>query len=223
MTFIRGWLVVVMATGYIFTPQPIAADVGPLLMFRGGGVIAPLSPHPSIRLDSQEVIIRLKPGSYVVDVVFNLFNTGETATESVGFPKWVASQVDFFPTFMRFEGSVNGRQLQFNEERDRSTGAGIKYNVPLTQKLTKMKEKRGWLVSQVTFAGHEGTTIHVTYEARYYSQGYHEASYTYGTGSLWKDNIGKAVFIVDSTEVGGQRKSRPILKRDLSQRTPRKM
>jgi len=163
-------------------------------------------------LDSQEVIIRLKTFSYVVDVVFNLFNTGDTTTEWTGFPKWVASRVNLYPTFIKVEGAVNGRQIKFDEEWDLSGStrlrSGMSHEEFFHLAHRPMKEERQWLVSRVTFPGHAGTTICVTYEApySYASRHYREASYIYGTGSLWKDNIGKAVFIVDSTEVGGTEK-----------------
>jgi ankyrin repeat protein len=59
----------------------------------------------------------------------------------------------------------------------------------------------GWLVGQATFPGHLKTTIRVRYEAYYGNCGLgcRTASYIYGTGGYWKDSIGKAVFIVDST------------------------
>jgi hypothetical protein len=210
MTSIRGSFLALIAIELFLTVLPTGADVGPLQMFKGGGVVAPQSEHHSIRLESQQVIIRLKERSYAVDVDFNLFNTGETITEWIGFPKWVASRTASYPTFIRFEGSVNGKQIKFNEEWDLSGGARLRWNMS-NQEFghlagRPMKEEWQWLVSQVTFPGHARTAIRVTYEAPYYGKGFYEGSYIYGTGSLWKDNIGKAVFIIDSTEVGGTEK-----------------
>jgi hypothetical protein len=205
MIFIRRFLVTVLATALICASFTADGDIGPLQMFKGSGVVAPQSPHQSIRLDSQEVVIRLERTSYVVDVVFRLFNTGETKTEWIGFPKWVASRVDSYPTFMRFDGSINGRPLKFNEEWDLSGGEILRNSFSI-EEYTRLAQKpmnteRHWLVSQATFPGHERTTICVSYEAPYDGKGYREASYVYGTGSLWKGNIGKAVFIVDSSSL----------------------
>lgn len=209
MTCIRVSLFALMATGLLLAPLSTGADVRPLEKFKGGGVIAPESPHQSIRLDSQEVIIRLGSESYVVDIVFNLFNTGGTTTEWTGFPKWAAPRTDSLPTFMRFEGSVNGRQIPFHEELERTGDKRPHWNMSLADGLGSaerpLKTKRQWLVSKITFPGHPSTTIRVRYEAPYYGSGISIASYLYGTGSLWKGNIGKAVFIVDSTEVRGTR------------------
>lgn len=176
-------------------------------MFKGGGGVAPKSNHQTIRLDSQEVVIRLKKGSYVVNVVFSLFNTGETTTEWIGFPKWTASRTPSFPTFITFQGWVNGKKIDFNEKWGSAGGNRTKFNMShkaFSYFASKpMKEEHKWLVSQATFPGHAQTLIRVTYEAPYYGKGHTQASYIYGTGSLWKDNIQKAVFIIDSTEVGG--------------------
>ncbi len=226
MTLIRLSLSALMATLLLLVPLPASADdmtplaglrwgahVRPLDLPRGsdlaaiqGGVVAPKSPHQSIRMGSEEVIIRLKSYSYVVQAVFNFFNEGETTTEWTGIPKWVASRIPSFPTFIRFKGSVNGKEIVFNGEWDISGGARVISKLEsVRRKLSKepMKHKRQWLVSQVTFPGHANTTIRVTYEAPY-SRGGLRASYIYGTGALWKDKIGKAVFVVDSTAVGGK-------------------
>jgi hypothetical protein len=49
------------------------------------------------------------------------------------------------------------------------------------------------------------TTICTSYEAHYYSTSFsgRSALYIIGTGRLWKDSIGKAVFIIDCARVGG--------------------
>ena len=207
MTFIRGSFVALMATGFFLAPLPVGANIGPLQMFKGGGVVVPLSPHQSIRLDSEQVIISLGERSYAVDAVFNLFNTGETTTECVGFPKWVASRTPTYPTFISFQGSVNGRPIEFNEKWDPSGGSKPSFEEWRNFRIAVNEEERQWVVSQVTFSGHATTTIRVTYEAPYnYANGYREASYIYGTGALWKDNIRKAVFIVDSSGLGGTEK-----------------
>jgi hypothetical protein len=207
MIFIRGLLLALIAAGFWFIPCPAGTDIGPFRLLVRGGTVAPQAAHQSIRLDSQEIIIRLKRGSYVVDAVFDLFNTGETATEQIGFPKWVVTPTGSFPTFIRFEGSVNGEPITFNEEWDASGGSPFLMNLLAERRLNlasrPMKEERRWLVRQVTFPGHGKTIIRVTYEAPYSVKHYREASFVYGTGSLWKGSIGKTVFIIDSTNVGG--------------------
>jgi hypothetical protein len=205
MSFIRIRLLTLITTGLFLIPLPTSGDVGPVRMFKGGGVVAPQSQHESIRLDSQKVIIRLKGSSYVVDAVFNLFNTGETTTEWTGFPKCVAPRDASYP--IRFEGWVNGKQVEFSDARDLSRSTKPPWNLSNEEKPSvasrPIMEEHQWLVSQIEFAGRAVTTIRVIYEAPYYGKDFAQAYYIYGTGCLWKDNIGEAVFIVDSTEVGG--------------------
>jgi hypothetical protein len=188
-----------------------SANMGPLKSFKGGGVVAPKTPHETIRLDSEEVIISLKPNTYTVDAVFNLINTGETTIEWAGFPKWTASRTRVFPDFIKFEGWLNNEPITFKEEKDRSADVQESQREALFaqfdqftdqdgQKIGEKIEKRNWLVSHVTFPAHAKTTIRVKYEAPYVERG---ASYILGTGSLWKDNISKALFIIDGTEIGG--------------------
>lgn len=209
MKHFRVWLLILLGTGLLI-PASSVADVGPLQMFKGGGVVAPQSPHLSIRLDSQEVTIRLKKQSYMVDVVFWLSNPGETTTEWIGFPKWTASRTPLFPTFMSFRGSVNGSELEFDEKWDGSGSTQPKWAMSSKEfghlAGKPMKEQRKWLVSRATFPGHARTTVRVTYEAPYFGKMHQQACYIYGTGSLWKDNIKKAVFIIDGTEIGGTEK-----------------
>jgi len=57
------------------------------------------------------------------------------------------------------------------------------------------------MAAQVTFPGHATTTIRVVYEANYYRGTL--ARYIVGTGSYWKDSIGRAAFTVAGAAVGG--------------------
>jgi len=187
MRSVLGWTVAMMAAGFALSPTPGIADMGPIDMLTGGGAAAPKSPHQSIRLESQEVTIHLRKSTYTVDAIFQLFNTGETTTEWTGFPKRMETRDVPQPraAFIRFNTWANGRPVEFSEQRESDKG-------------------RRWLVHQIKYPGHENTTIRVSYEAPYYiGANTRMASYLYGTGSYWKDNIGRAVFIIDSSYVGG--------------------
>jgi ankyrin repeat protein len=153
-------------------------------------------------LDDQEVIIRLKASTYTVDAIFHLYNTAETTTEWIGFPKNATGRqpgpAGKISDFIRFKVRVNEKEVPFAEERE--------FVQPLSERIhVGPPRKSKWLMGQATFPGHAVTTIRVTYESYYGSCGLgcEEASYIYGTGGFWKDNIGSAIFIVDSTERGG--------------------
>lgn len=204
MFFTRLWLIACLAAGLCFCPLHTAADIAPVIMiFKGGGALAPKSPHKRIRLDSQEVVIRLNPHDYRVDAQFNLFNEGEAVTEWIGFPKWAESRLDCYPTFNYFKGSINGKGIEFTDTAESCRGR----RPPRPgshgdwRRLADrpLKGQGQWLASRVTFPRHARAMIHITYCADYYGKHDYQALYVYGTGSLWKGKIGKAVFIVDST------------------------
>jgi hypothetical protein len=176
--------------GLICTPHGLNADMAPLQV--KGGAAAARGPHETIRMESEEVTIRLEKASYMVDAVFHFSNSGETTTEWVGFPKGgeyfeatpkelpgFDRAPDRFPDFVQFHTWVDGNKVPFSAEGSR------------------------WLARQVTFPGHATTIIRVVYEANYYRGSY--AEYIIGTGSYWKDSIGMAAFTVDGSAVGGSK------------------
>jgi hypothetical protein len=52
-----------------------------------GGMVAPKAPHETIRMEAEEVTMRLEKDGYTVEAVFVMANSGEAITEWVGFPK----------------------------------------------------------------------------------------------------------------------------------------
>ncbi|MEW6532822.1 MAG: hypothetical protein AB1473_18475 [Thermodesulfobacteriota bacterium] len=182
-----------------------------------GGAVSPKAQHETIRMDSEQVTIRLKQNSYTVDAVFKFFNSGQTTIEWVGFPKqgniWTSEFVDV-SDFIRFATWIDGRKTDVIEER----GQG-RISVLIERAFQYLLSAGGlmgvyglgfrpiaenrWLVQRVTFPAHTNTTIRTSYEARYVFRGAPSAYYIVGTGRFWKGSIGKAVFLVDATDVGG--------------------
>ncbi len=181
-----------------------------------GGGVTPTSQHETVRMDSEQVIIRLGQRSYTVDAVFHLFNTGETVTEWVGFPKrrvkltggWLQQ-----PNFVRFDTWVDGRHVEVSELRDGRANVSLWENlVSLSYRLGQLiyrfpplePMRNEWIEQRVTFPRHARTTIRTIYEAEYsYPVLPRGAFYIFGTGRYWKDGIGEATFVIDCTDVGG--------------------
>ncbi|MEW6351608.1 MAG: ankyrin repeat domain-containing protein [Thermodesulfobacteriota bacterium] len=194
-----------------------------------GGCIAPAAPSETIRLDLMEVTFQLKRDTYSVDAVYHLFNAGETATVMVAVPKEVWGRVyDTFRDntvygrkslrnpdrdFPRFDVWVNGRKTEFEEVCDLSSGPLAR----IFERYIRGLWSRGWgaptrwMTGKVTFAGETVTTIRVRYQAFMQRQmigglptdpsGY----YLWGTGQNWKGRIGKATFVINSTDLGKER------------------
>lgn len=171
----------------------------------------------AIRLDSEQVTIRLGEQRYTVEAVLHFFNTGETTTEWTGF----ASTVGFVQKgrwgtgVLRFDAWVNGEKVRFSEERDLPKDSRLTVTPwPSTAKAGKESRrvaryggyphKPRWRMRRIRFPGHAKTTIRVNYEVLYShpEPEYREASYMYGTGTYWKGPIRRAVFMIDSSAVG---------------------
>jgi hypothetical protein len=184
-------------------------------LFVEGGGVSPKSEHETVRMDSEQVIIRLGVVTYTVDAVFHLFNTGETTTEWVGFPKRRVKLIPRGltpPDFVRFDTWVDGRHVQVSELRDAHTLASLWEDlVSLRYRLRRLiylfpghgPVRNEWMGQRVTFPRHARTTIRTIYEADYPHHGPREAVYIFGTGRYWKDGIGEATFVIDCTDIGG--------------------
>lgn len=196
--FIVGGLLALPGLGDAFNSQ----------VYFVAGAVAPKSAHESIRMDSEQVTIRLRRTAYTVDAVFRLFNTGKTTKEWVGLPYrgWgYDTDISGSWGFLRFGAWADGRKVEFSPAHEvYGTTALFPLRLPphSQSKLTFV-----WMVRHITFPGHARKTIRVRYEAPYIryekSGGHGQGDYLHGSSSLWKGTIGKAVFIVDCTEVGG--------------------
>lgn len=189
-------------------------DEMPLIQQESGGVVSPVSDDASIRMDSEQVKIRLEEDSYSVDAEFIFYNTGETVTKLVGFPRrnyLTTRPYEGRTNYMRFETWVNGKKAKIinsypddkpmtaSEFMDKSRKGTLKKGATFPSREIKL-----WIVRRVKFPGHAYTKIRTKYQSRYFDvEGKVRAIYIVGTGRHWKDRIGKAVFIIDCSAVGG--------------------
>jgi len=197
MRFAALLVLCLVVSGLLFDATSARADDAPIMIM--GGSASPKSSHKTIRMDSEDVTIRLGKASYTVDALFHFFNTGETTAEWVGFPKQGSGNSDESESvsdFIRFDTWVDGQKVRFSGEDQASTDTSDS----ASQSGDSAKESR-WLVKDVTFPGHQSTTTRVSYEAAYTGPG-GAAYYIYGTGSYWKDSIRRATFTIDGSAVG---------------------
>ncbi len=134
-----------------------------------------------------------------MDAVFHLFNTGDTTTQWIGVQRYLGYESSFCP-FTRFDAWVNGEHVTFtralNSSLRRDPYAGFPNN-----------ETPEWMIYQVTFPGHADTTIRIKYEAHLeHING--DGVYFYENSRHWMGKIGKVVFTMEASEIGGVGKGR---------------
>jgi hypothetical protein len=174
-----------------------------------GGVIAPASPQDSIRMDSMKIDILPQDRSYVVDAVFQLFNTGEATTEWIGFPKHgeadppVASRNRVIRDFIRFEGWVDGRKELFEEKSHFLTDNRHPFPELMPAGL---REETRWMAKEIVFPNNASTTVRIRYEAPYATcsdcsiRPYQGGSFYLGPGKYWKGSIAEVEIVLQDPD-----------------------
>lgn len=192
-------LLALMLAGSVVTVTPSRADWGPVTVTNGGAVLKP--PHKHIRMEVQDITIRLQKTSYRVDGVFRFYNTGETTTEWVGFP-----QRGDVPDFSRFDTWVNGLKAKVWKEPHWF----LRFVLNVIRSFVRHSSDDRWMVQHVTFPGHRVTTIRVRYKAPYLKNKRVGRSviYEHWTGGYWKDKIGLAAITIDAKDIGGAKNLR---------------
>lgn len=191
-------LPVIIATALLFIPTSGNPCDEPTETIKGGAP-AVKSPDKLIRLDTEEVYIKLHKDSYTVDAVFHFFNTGEAATRLISFPRR-GTRFSHVPSldFRRFQGWINGKEVEFIAEPDPHIYSKGTWYDHHHRHYEDVVSDAGWFKREVEFPSNSRTTIRVRYSLNIHPYG---AQYMYGTGFNWKDSIGKAYFIIEAEDV----------------------
>ncbi len=170
------------------------------------GAPAPRHPLQTIRMDGQEVILRLGETSFAMDALFQFYNTGEATNEWVGFP-WrgnvCANGRLLDPAVLLFDTWIDGRKVKVDEESDLLPSSEFFHGVSppwIRCGYPRHYTYDRWLMTKVTFPGHSRTTIRVSYEDTY---GFGITSLQQEATSYWKDRIRHLIFTVDASGIGG--------------------
>ncbi len=198
MNSIRRFVLCLIAGGVLCIQLASHGGFAPIICERGS--VSPVSSHETIRLDSEHVIIQLRTKDYRVDAVCRFFNTGDATTQLIGFPRPEKTNSSSGSDFEGVSVWVDGRSIPFRNERNYPKCAGVNFQA-LSPPLSHTEP--GWLLREVTFAGHAATTIRVMYETPY-APGIDlkTASYRIGTGRFWKEKIGHISLTIDSAGLG---------------------
>jgi hypothetical protein len=207
MVCMRGLVLLIVIAVLVVFSSTGNTQITPIVL--KDGRVTPAN-HAEISLRSEQVIIRLKEHSYVVDAVFQLFNHGDITTVWVGIPKPASGPAPWSgmppPSYrlIRLDTWIDGKNVAFSLEQDGSSHAAdyMRINEPKTDANSR------WLVRQITFNGHKITLVRISYAANYRTTAAVDiVRYNIGIALNWKDKIGKASFIVDSAEVSDKEKS----------------
>ncbi|MEW6347417.1 MAG: hypothetical protein AB1646_00015 [Thermodesulfobacteriota bacterium] len=187
MRRVQFLIVCAMVAGLVCAPPPAAGNDAPIRLIGGGP--ASKAGHKTVRMVFESVTMRLKRKTYSVDARFRFYNTGDTTTERVGFPKRgrAAPGTTLIPgDFLHFDTWVNGEKVSFSTERNLVRDVGRVLGclfVPGASLLFEDTQYSDWLVKDVTFPGHSYTRTRVVHEVPYYLSNGPAAYYIYGTGS----------------------------------------
>jgi hypothetical protein len=181
----------------------VGAEPFPLAFKNGEPSIGP--PHPSIRLDSEETVISLAPRTYVIDAISRFFNSGDSVSQWVGFPKPVSGPVEGDPAFcfISFEAWVDDRKLTTAEDEhlQDTFSEKCRASAPGTS-----SPNSGFLAANITFPGHAETMIRVRYRAPYTRSAGANLMFYAIYGERWEGKMRKAIVVIDSSRVGGNKK-----------------
>ncbi len=148
-----------------------------------GGTLIPQSEKDiSVEMKEEVITINCQNSFYEVTVDFTFYNHGDTVNLVVGFPFFVPGITNQPAKIFGFKCWTDGIETSFED-------------LPIIRSfdLDKKYELENAYARTVSFEKGKFTTTKISYKATYPGGmgGYETASYLYGTGSSWKNSIGK--------------------------------
>ncbi len=200
MTAKRGMVfVAALCAAVLFTVRLLADDSA---MSRGaGGAVAPMVGHPSVRMVSEKVNIRLTDEDARVRCEFVFKNEGKACVVKMGFPdKGWSSGEGSTGKLSKFRSWVDGKPVK------------CVYRKGNTVKGQHSDEQRrtSWYVKDVPFAANQSRTVVDEYHSDLGAsssvmmtsyQTPRDFAYILQTGRNWKGPIGRAAITADISKV----------------------
>ena len=147
--------------------------------FMAGGHLVPTSESDTqVEMREEVINILLETGYYEITVDFSFYNHGETEMLEVGFPFFCVGYGD--GKISDFKCWTNGVEESYTDQ-------------PIEREWSKDTQLENAYVRKITFPSKEVTKTKITYKSTYGDEApsYGIAKYLYGTGSGWKNAIGK--------------------------------
>ncbi len=154
-----------------------------------GGSVALLEAHPSIRMVWERVDVKLGWETAKVRCRFIFRNEGPATTVKIGFPEKAWGEGSTATSnFKNFKSWVDGKQIKTRF---------------ITSARDNDREYKAWHVKTVAFKARETIEIVDEYESQLgnISDGSRFFEYTLRSGKSWKGPIGKAIIVVDGTDI----------------------
>jgi len=189
-----------MLAGFVFMLIGSTCNADDTALGAVGGVLSPMTKHPSIRMVSEDVRIKIEDDRTKIDdriddwvgmsvrCRFVFQNLGEACTVKMGFPE-----------------DRGGDSSGLNDFTSKVDGKPVKVqHVEAKHNLDDQPSGRGWYVKTVHFDKGQTRIVEDSYtgsasgDSTNVSQ---EVYYILETGNAWNGTIGKAVITADITEV----------------------
>ena len=158
--------------------------------FMSAGQLIPTE-EKNIEVEMQEEIINIVCGYeyYEVTVDFFFYNHGDSIDLEIGFP--------FFCTGLQGNGKISDYKCWTN---DIETSFA---DFPIEKKWAKDTDLENAYVRTLNFPSKQITKTRITYKSTYgiEAPSYSIAKYLYGTGSSWKNSIGKMTVRIQNNDL----------------------
>lgn len=160
-----------------------------------GGNLVPVNEESvSIEMREETITLDFQENFYEVTVDFTFYNSGDTETLSVGFPFFAPGNLGKGKIY-DFKCWTNGEETSFED-------------IPLiwNSETDKQPELQNAYTRKIRFNKKDVTTTKVKYKSSYsrdldieksgMSYAYWDGYYLFGTGSSWKNSIGKIKLVI---------------------------
>ena len=152
--------------------------------FMAGGQLVPTKEgNVDVEMSEEIINIVLNPKNYEITVDFSFYNYGKDISLEIGFP--------FFCLGIGGEGTISDFKCWTNDVETSYTDYPLKKNWS-TNEPTELENA---YVRTIQFPSKKTTKTRISYKSTYGREApsYFIAKYLYGTGSSWKNAIGKMI------------------------------
>lgn len=157
-----------------------------------GGTVAPMKQHPTVRMVSEKVDIKLGWERAEVRCTFVFKNEGPATTVKMGFPEQAWGDVGSITKsdYLHFSSWVDGRSIQTRF-------------IPSVKSKDDTSGYKAWYVKDIRFATNQTCIIEDEFDSPYGNTSTGETWFQYilRSGKNWKGSIGEAVITVDVSDV----------------------